>query len=107
LTAAGKLPEDKVKVMVITLDPWRDTPGALPGLAKSWDFPDNAHLLSGDVDDVNNALDRYNVARGRDNKDGQITHPPLVYIVDDEGNIAYTLNNPSTRWLAEAAERII
>jgi cytochrome oxidase Cu insertion factor (SCO1/SenC/PrrC family) len=33
-------------VLLVTLDPWRDTPGALPGLARRWEMPPRFHVLS-------------------------------------------------------------
>jgi cytochrome oxidase Cu insertion factor (SCO1/SenC/PrrC family) len=92
---------------VITLDPWRDTAGALPGLASKWRLDsDKMRVLSGDVDAVLAALDAYNVPHQRNARSGDITHPPLVYIIDADGRIAYAFNNPSRSWLVEAVSRV-
>jgi cytochrome oxidase Cu insertion factor (SCO1/SenC/PrrC family) len=79
-----------VAVVIITLDPWRDTPSRLPSMAQSWQLPDrDAWVLSGDVDAVEKALDSWNVQRKRDTRNGMVTHPSLLYIVDADGRIAF------------------
>ncbi len=77
------------RVVVVTLDPWRDTPSRLPALAQDYELGEGAFVLSGTVADVTGLLDRWNVARGRDEKTGMIAHPPLVYVLDAEGRIAF------------------
>jgi protein SCO1/2 len=77
-------------LVVVTLDPWRDTPARLPAIAAAWKLPADALVLSGSVADVEAALDRWNVARARDPRTGEVTHPNLVYIVDANGRIAYS-----------------
>ena len=96
-------------LVVITLDPWRDTPARLSALARQFhlegdgeggaDGPGAAgegagsagrsYLLSGTVDAVNAALDALRVARQREPDTGDIVHPALVYVLDGEGTIAY------------------
>ena len=92
-------------LVVITLDPWRDTTPALEGIRRSWELPDDTHMLSGDVEAVNSALDQYNVARRRDPNTGQIDHVPLVYVLDRDLRIVYALNNPPLSWIVEAVHR--
>jgi protein SCO1/2 len=77
------------RVVVVTLDPWRDTPARLHHLASHWDVAEDGFLLSGEVDAVNRVLDAWNVARQRDLQTGDVTHPPLVYILDASGQITY------------------
>jgi cytochrome oxidase Cu insertion factor (SCO1/SenC/PrrC family) len=91
--------------MIVTLDPWRDTPGALPSLAARWELPPGGRVLSGTVAQVNAALDGFGVPRRRDLATGDIAHPPLVYVVDPAGTIAYALSNPSPRWIVAAGAR--
>ena len=76
-------------VVVLTLDPWRDTPGRLPHMAHAWDLPEDAWVLSGEVEAVQAALDAWQVPRSRDPTTGDIVHPALVYLVDREGTVAY------------------
>ena len=76
-------------VVVVTLDPWRDTPSRLPHLAEKWSLEGDAHVLSGEVHEVEAALDAWNVARERDPATGDVVHPALVYVLDREGRIAF------------------
>lgn len=77
-------------VLVVTLDPWRDTPSRLPGLAESWQLPaEHAHVLSGTVEQVEAVLDAWNIPRSRNESTGDVTHPSLVYVVDKNGRIAF------------------
>ncbi len=76
-------------VVVITLDPWRDTPSRLPHLAEQWKLDRDAHVLSGPVETVERVLDDWNVARDRDPATGDVIHPALVYVVDREGRVAF------------------
>ena len=90
----------EMALVVITLDPWRDTPARLPALARQFHLGTGAdaeggaertesYLLSGSVDNVNAALDALQVARQRVEDTGDIVHPALVYVLDAEGAIAY------------------
>ena len=77
-------------VLIVTLDPWRDTPSRLPHIAARWRLPDrNAWLLGGDVADVEATLDAWEIPRKRDLRTGEVTHPALAYIVDRDGRIAF------------------
>ena len=76
-------------VVVITLDPWRDTPSRLPFLAEKWELEEGDRILSGSVEEVEAALDAWDVPRRRDPRTGDIAHPALVYLLDAEGRIAF------------------
>jgi protein SCO1/2 len=77
-------------VAIVTLDPWRDPPSRLPAIAQGWSLPaEDAWLLGGGVPDVEAVLDAWNVARSRNLTTGEVTHPPLVYVVDRDGRLAY------------------
>lgn len=102
--AAGELPVD-VELLIVTLDPWRDTPSALPGIAQGWKLGVRQRVLSGEADRVNAVLDAYKVPRARDAKTGEVAHPALVSVIDAHGKLAYTLNGPSTDWIADAVAR--
>ena len=39
--------------------------------------------------DVEAALDAWEVPRRRNERTGEVTHPSLVYVIDEEGRIAY------------------
>jgi len=89
--ARERLTDQNPQVVVITLDPWRDTPSRLPAMARQWELPDDAYVLSGPVPDVEAALDRWGVTRARDPRSGEITHPQVVYVLDRDGRIAYSV----------------
>ena len=76
-------------LLILTLDPWRDTPARLPSLARTWELGPDAHVLSGDVDAVNRTLDAWDVPRSRDAATGEVTHSVFVYIVGPDGSIAW------------------
>jgi protein SCO1/2 len=77
-------------VLVVTLDPWRDTPSRLPAMAKDWQLPPtDAYVLSGSIADVEATLDGWNIPRQRADSTGDVTHPALIYIVDRNLRIAY------------------
>jgi protein SCO1/2 len=98
--AASRVP----RVVVVTLDPWRDTPARLPHLALQWELDEEAFVLSGSVEEVGAALDRWGVVRSRDPRTGEVAHPPLVYVLDAEGRIAYAASGGSAA-LAELVGR--
>lgn len=94
------------KMLIVTLDPWRDTPGALPTLAEQWNLPSFAHVLSGDVKKVQDAIASFKIPATRDESTGDVVHPALVYILNQEGEVAYTFNGAPTRWLVQAIGRL-
>lgn len=98
-------PERVPRLVIVTLDPWRDTPARLSSLASDWRLGDDAVVLSGDVAAVNAALDRWNVPRARDAANGQLDHPALVYLLDAEGLIAYAATGDA-RTLGALLERL-
>jgi protein SCO1/2 len=96
-----------VSVLLVTLDPWRDTPSALPGIASQWRVPDGFHVLSSHrVEDVRRVSERYGVTFTRDERTGDIVHPGLVFLIDADGRLAYTFSNPSPAWVREGLRRL-
>ena len=81
---------DRPALLVVTLDPWRDTPGRLASMASAWGLSEDAWVLGGSVEEVNRTLDAWNVWRTRDERSGDIVHSPLVYVLDAEGRVAFT-----------------
>lgn len=106
--AAAQVEGAPPRLVVLTLDPWRDTPASLPTLVKQWELEQmsNLHVLSGPVTAVNETLIAFNTASARDSKTGEIAHPALVYVLDRDGNIVYGFNNPTPAWIAAAVERL-
>jgi cytochrome oxidase Cu insertion factor (SCO1/SenC/PrrC family) len=97
----------RTAVLLVTLDPWRDTPSALPALARDWRLPPSAHVLSArSADDVVRVTRAYAVPFARDEATGDVAHPGLVFVVDASGRLAYTFNNPPAAWLRQAVSRV-
>ena len=84
-----RLGQDAPALLVLTLDPWRDTPARLPTVAQSWALGADARVLSGSVEDVNRALDAWEIPRSRDTATGEVTHPTFVYIVGPDGRLVW------------------
>lgn len=95
-----------VELLIITLDPWRDTPATLASMAKKWKLPPNAHVLSGNVPEVIRVLNNYNVPWKRDEKTGDVSHPALTYVIHPNGTISYAFSNAPGTWLIEAVKRV-
>jgi protein SCO1/2 len=92
-------------LVIVTLDPWRDPPARLPAIARHWNLTGGAVVLSGDVQRVEFVLDAWQVARVRDPLTGDVAHPPLVYLIDREGRIAYATTGDATT-IAELLKRL-
>ncbi len=82
-------------VLVITLDPWRDTPGRLATIAEGWKLGADARVLSGAPAIVERTLNAWRVPRTRNTKTGDILHPTMVYVIGRNGRIAYVVNGSS------------
>lgn len=82
-------------VVIVTLDPWRDPAARLPAIATQWRLGRDAHVLSGDVVAVERTLDAWQVGRTRDARTGEVTHATVVYLLDRQGAIAFSLTGVS------------
>lgn len=102
------LPAADMAVVVITLDPWRDTPGNLPAIAASWKLErmPNARVLSGEVGEVNAVLAAWGAGGNRDESTGEISHPGLIFVLDSKSRIAFRFLNPPRGWLIDAVARL-
>ncbi len=90
------------QLLMITLDPWRDSPATLPGLAREWELGANELVLSGSPDEVTAVLDAFQVPRQRDQKSGDVFHPAIVHVISPDGTLVYSFTNPSVAWLRDA-----
>ena len=88
--AAASLPEEAVAVVVVTLDPWRDLPARLPAVARAWELTGDARVLGGSVADVLAAAEAWGVGIDRDQATGDITHAPIVFVIDRDGRLAFS-----------------
>lgn len=96
-----------VEILLVTLDPWRDTPSGLATIARQWELPARAHLLSSTkAEEVTRVVRAYGVPFQRDDLTGDIAHPGLVFVVDAQGRLAYAFNSPPAAWLRQALARL-
>jgi len=102
------LPPADTAVVVITLDPWRDTPANLPAIAKAWRLERiaDARVLSGEVETVNAVLAQWGAGGNRDEATGEISHPGLIFVLDEQSRIAFRFLNPPRGWLIDAVARL-
>lgn len=94
----------------ITMDPERDTPESLAGMARVHGVdPDVFHLLSGAATTVNPVLDRLGFERRVDPETGMIDHASLFLLVDRQGRIAYrlTVGDTQEEWLSTALNMLL
>ncbi len=81
-------------VVIVTLDPWRDTPARLAAIAERWRLGGGADgfVASGDTNAVTATLDRWDVARQRDLRTGEVAHATPVYLIAPDGRVAYAVS---------------
>jgi cytochrome oxidase Cu insertion factor (SCO1/SenC/PrrC family) len=91
LAVQDRVSDNPPAVLVVTLDPWRDTPSRLASIAKQWGITTEAHVLSGAPDTVERTLNAWRVPRARNEKTGEITHPSMAYVIGADGRIAYVV----------------
>ncbi len=92
-------------IVILTLDPWRDTPSRLEAIAEAWGLPNDAHVLSGDPEEVETVLNRWKVPRVRNTSTGELIHPAIVYVLTRDGRIAY-LTDGHPALLREGLSRV-
>jgi cytochrome oxidase Cu insertion factor (SCO1/SenC/PrrC family) len=89
LEVQRRLGADAPEVVIVTMDPHRDTPSRLPSIAEQWKLGANGHVLSGEADQVELALNRWRIPRVRNEVTGEYSHPTIVYVIGPDGRIAY------------------
>ena len=77
------------EVVIVTLDPLRDTPSRLPTIAKEWGLGANGHVLSGPIEDVEQTLNAWRIPRVRNAATGDYSHPTMVYVIAPDGRITF------------------
>jgi protein SCO1/2 len=92
MAARRQLGDDPPGVLIVTLDPWRDTPSRLASIAKQWGLDGDAHVLSGAPEEVDRTLNGWRVPRVRNPETGDISHPSIVYVIGADGRIAYVVS---------------
>ncbi len=93
-----------VPLVIISIDPWRDTPAQLPSLASAWKLGPEDRVLSGPVTEVEQALDRLAIERRRNGNTGDIDHVGTVMGLDPRGHVVWRLEGGWGRVSALMAE---
>lgn len=93
-----------IPLLVVTLDPWRDTPDRLPYIAEGWQLEPGDHVLGGSVAEVTAALDVWKIARVRDENTGDLGHGSTIVLVDPQGRVAWRIEGAPQR-IREAIAR--
>lgn len=111
-TVAALTPTQRkaLTVVAITMDPEKDTPEVLKGLASLHDLDAAQYrLLTGEAAEVNRILDGFNVYREHDPVNGIIDHDNLFMLIDREGRLAYrfSLGEGQRDWLIQAIGRLV
>ena len=97
---------DAMSLVVLTLDPWRDTPSRLASLHTQFGLdPERDFVVGGSIEQVESALDGWGVARTRDARTGDIVHAGIVYLVEADGTLAYGVTG-GVEQLVRLAERL-
>jgi cytochrome oxidase Cu insertion factor (SCO1/SenC/PrrC family) len=91
LAAARQLTDHRPAVLIVTLDPWRDTPSRLGAIATTWHVEGDARVLSGQAETVERTLNAWRVPRVRNDKTGDVSHPSVVYVISPGGRITYVV----------------
>ena len=81
-----------VPIVIVTLDPWRDTPEQLPNIAAAWQLEPGDRILSGSVAEVERTLDALGVGRRRDETTGDVSHAGTVMALDARGHVRWRLD---------------
>lgn len=92
LAARAAAARPDVPLVIITLDPWRDSPDRLAGLARQWRLAAGDRVLSGSIEEVDRALDLLGVSRRRVERTGNIDHIGTVMLLDHRGYIVWRLD---------------
>jgi cytochrome oxidase Cu insertion factor (SCO1/SenC/PrrC family) len=58
------------------------------------------------VAEVLRVVGAYQVPFERNEKTGDIVHPGVVFLIDAQGRLAYTFNNPPPAWIREGLARL-
>lgn len=81
--------------LIVTVDPWRDTPARLSAIASTWRLSPSVHVLSGSIAEVRATLAAWEVDIVRDPATGEVSHAARAYVIARDGRSALIL--PASR----------
>lgn len=102
--------QDEVVLIAITMQPEIDTPHLLSQMVDYRKLNQyNTQMLTGEIDYVNEVLDKFKVSRYEMGGSGDIDHANIFLVIDREGKIAYrfSLGNLQQKWMTEALKILI
>jgi protein SCO1 len=83
---------DDVPIVIITLDPWRDTPARLATIAAAWELGPGDRVLSGSVTEVEAVLNALGISRVRNSSTGDVVHVAAVLTRGGAGDVTQRLD---------------
>lgn len=87
-------------IVVVTVDPWRDTPDRLPSIARSWNLRPDDLVLSGTVANVSRVLDALGVGRRRNETNGDVDHAATAMLMRPGGRVAWRIDGPPAAFVS-------
>jgi protein SCO1 len=100
LFARDQLTKETPVVIIVTLDPWRDTPSRLAAIAEQWGVTGDGYVLSGAPSQVDLVLNAWRIPRVRNEKTGDLSHPSVVYVISRAGRITYVVGGSAEQIIA-------
>jgi len=78
-------------LVLVTLDPRRDTPARLASVANEWGLAAGDFLLGGEVEEVEAAIAQWGIPSQRDSLTGEIAHGTQLFVVGSEGRMEWVV----------------
>jgi len=110
LAALSEQEREQVRVFAVTLDPERDDPAALAGLARGHRLlAPQWNLVTGNTGDVNSAIDFMGVWRKWNPEKGRLDHSNVYLLIDRQGHLAYrfSVGQVQQQWLSDALKLLV
>ena len=87
-------------LVLVTLDPRRDTPSRLASVANEWGLAAGDFLLGGEVAEVEAAIDQWGIPWQRDSLTGEIAHGTQLFVIGPDGRMEWVVGG------ADASEAV-
>jgi protein SCO1/2 len=92
-------------LVLVTLDPRRDTPQRLAAIAERWRLSAGDFLLGGDVAEVEATVTGWSVPWKRDTLTGEIHHGTQLFVVAPSGRLEWVVSGEAAREAVRLAGR--
>jgi cytochrome oxidase Cu insertion factor (SCO1/SenC/PrrC family) len=84
-------------LVLVTLDPRRDTPTRLAFVAKDWGLSGGDFLLGGEITEVEATIEKWGIPLERDSLTGDIAHGTQLFVVGPEGRLEWVVGGGDAR----------